>query len=274
VRLIEALVRESIDPNLRSRTKGELFEEMVALLKRNPTLSDVDASTILKALNEREKTGTTGVGKEVGIPHGKIMGLKTICAAIGVAKRGIEYGSVDGLPVRFVVAVVAPPEQSQDYLRILAKIARLLSDPSFTESLITAKSPDDIYDRIEEIEGGGLVETMKEPMLLIFELTDTDYLDPVVEFFAEVGATGATVLDGRNVQSFITRVPLFADFAKVFTEGQESGTIFMLLIDKGAVPRFIEDLEEIIGDLDEERRGIVFTIDVTNVKGAPSRLEL
>jgi mannitol/fructose-specific phosphotransferase system IIA component (Ntr-type) len=274
MKLIEALVPESINPNLRSRAKDDLFGEMVALLKRNPTLAGVDDSTIRKALDEREKTGTTGVGKEVGIPHGKIMGLSTICAAIGVAKRGIEYGSVDGLPVRFVVAVVAPPEQSQAYLRILAKIARLLSDPSFTEMLVTAKGPDEIYRAIESIEGGARVEAMKEPMLLIFELTDTDYLDAVVEYFTEVGATSATVLDGRNVQGFITRVPLFADFAKVFTEGQASGTIFMLLIDKGAVPRFIEELEEIIGDLEEEGRGIVFTIDVASVKGGLSRLEL
>jgi PTS system nitrogen regulatory IIA component len=274
MKLIEALVPESIDPNLRSRTKEDLFGEMVALLKRNPTLSEVDESTIRKALDEREKTGTTGVGREVGIPHGKIMGLSTIAAAIGVAKRGIEYGSVDGLPVRFVVAVVAPPERSQDYLRILAKIARLLSDPSFTESLVTAKRPTDIYDTIEAIEGRARVEAMKEPSLLIFELTDADYLDPVVEYFTEVGATSATVLDGRNVQSFITRVPLFADFAKVLTEGQESGTIFMLLIDRAAVARFVEGLEEIVGDLEEEGRGILFTIDVATVKGAASRLEL
>lgn len=274
MKLVEALVTESIDPNLRSRAKEDLFAEMVALLKRNPTLSEVDGSTILRALNEREKTGTTGVGKEVGIPHGKIMGLSSICAAIGVAKRGIEYGSIDGLPVRFVVAVVAPPEQSQDYLRILAKIARLLSDPAFTETLITAKGPTEIRDRIEAIEGGVPVEAMKEPLLLILELTDPDYLEAVVEYFTAVGATSATVLDGRNVESFLTKVPLFADFAKVFTEGQESGTIFMLLIDRGAVPRFVEGLEEILGDLDEEGRGVVFTIDVTSVKGATSRLEL
>jgi mannitol/fructose-specific phosphotransferase system IIA component (Ntr-type) len=150
MKLIEALIPESVNPNLRSRTKDDLFGEMVALLKRNPALSGIDESTIRKALDEREKTGTTGVGREVGIPHGKIMGLARICAAIGVAKRGIEYDSIDGLPVRFVVAVVAPPEQSHDYLRVLAKIARLLSDPSFTESLVTAKIPRDIYDRIDE----------------------------------------------------------------------------------------------------------------------------
>lgn len=274
MKLIETLIPESISPSLRSRTKDDLFGEMVALLRRNPALSEIDESTIRKALDEREKTGTTGVGREVGIPHGKIMGLARICAAIGVTKRGIEYGSIDGLPVRFVVAVVAPPEQSHDYLRVLAKIARLLSDPSFTESLITAKSPGEIYERIESIEGRARVEAMREPSLLIFELTDVDYLDSVIEYFTEVGATSATVLEGRNVQSFITRVPLFADFAKVLSEGQESGTIFMLLIDRAAVSRFIEGLEQIIGDLEEEGRGIALTIDVASVKGATNALEL
>ena len=138
MRLTDAVTVESIETNLRARTKEDLFAEMVALLKKNPALESVNESTVLKALNEREKTATTGVGKEVGIPHGKIMGLSSIAAAIGVSKRGIEYDSVDGLPVRFVVAMVAPPEESRNYLRILAKVARLLSDPSFTETLVTA----------------------------------------------------------------------------------------------------------------------------------------
>ena len=274
MKLIEALAPDSIEPNLRSRSKEDLFREMTELLKKNPVLAETEESTILKALLEREKTATTGVGKEVGIPHGKIMGLSKICAAIGVSKRGIEYGSVDGLPVRYVVAVVAPPEQSQDYLRILAKIARLLSDPSFIETLVTASTPRDIHDHIAAIEGAAPAAALEEPVLLMFELKDTDYFDPIVEYFTEVGATGATVLDARNVQGFLTRVPLFADFAKVFTEGQEFGHIFMLVIDRAQVERFIRGVEAIIGDLGEEARGLAFTIDITLIGGVPSRLEL
>ena len=274
MKLIEALVVDSIQLDLRSRGKEDLFREMAGLLKRNPNLAGTDESTILKALNEREKTATTGVGKEVGIPHGKIMGLSTICGAIGVAKHGIDYGSVDGLPVRFVVAMVAPPEQSGDYLRILAKVARLLSDPGFTETLVTASSPVDVYDRIEQIERAQApITPTEEKALLLFELTDPDYLDAVVEYFTEVGATSATVLDARNVQGFLTRVPLFADFSKVFTEGQEFGYIFLVVIDRGAVERFVEGLEEIVGDLDEEGRGIAITLDIETIKGRPGRLE-
>lgn len=274
MKLVEALAVESIEPNLRSRNKEDLFREMTGLLKRNPVLADTDESTILRALLEREKTATTGVGKEVGIPHGKIMGLSKICAAIGVAKRGIEYGSVDGIPVRHVVAVVAPPEQSQDYLRILAKIARLLSDPAFVETLVTASKADDIFDHIADIESSASAAEVEEPVLLMFELKDPDYFDPVMEYFTEVGATGATVLDGRNVRGFLTKVPLFADFAKVFTEGQEFGYIFMLIIDRGQVERFVHGIEAIIGDLGEEGRGLAFTLDVTFVGGVPSRLEV
>ncbi|MFH1865374.1 MAG: PTS sugar transporter subunit IIA, partial [Candidatus Eisenbacteria bacterium] len=264
----------SIEISLRARTKEELFTEMATLLKKNPALESVDTSTVLKALNEREKTATTGVGKEVGIPHGKLMGLSGIAAAIGVSKRGIEYGSVDGLPVRFVVAMVAPPEEARDYLRILAKVARLLSDPSFTETLVTASSRAEIHDRIRTMEAASTaVATTEEQRLLLFELRDPDYFDAVVEYFTEIGGTSATVLDARNVEGFLTRVPLFSDFARVFTEGQAFGHIFLLTIDKGAVERFVAGLEDIVGDFTEEGRGIVVTFPIDYVKGKPSKLE-
>ncbi|MBN2566221.1 MAG: PTS sugar transporter subunit IIA [Candidatus Eisenbacteria bacterium] len=275
MKLIDAVHVDSIEVNLHSRTKDDLFEEMVALLKRNPVLADADAKTILRALNERERTATTGVGKEVAIPHGKLMGLGGIVGAIGVSRRGIDYGSIDGHPVRFVVAIVAPPEESRDYLRILAKVARVLSDPSFTESLVTASSPGDIHGRIRDMEeAASPVSTTEEQRMLLFELRDPDYFDAVVEYFTEVGATTATVLDARNVQGFLTRVPLFSDFARVFTEGQEFGHIFLLVIDRGAVKRFVDGLEDIVGDFAEEGRGIVVTFPIDFVRGRPTKIEL
>ncbi len=274
MKLIETLRLESIELDLKSHTKEELFVEMARLLKRNAALESVEESTILRSLLEREKTVTTGVGKEVGIPHGKIMGLPCICSAVGVSKRGIEYGSVDGRPVRYVVAMVAPPEQSQDYLRILAKVARLLSDPAFIETLVTAKSPSDVLARVSALEEGTPATATDEQVLLMFELRDPDYFDQVVEYFTEVGATGATVFDARNVEGFLTRVPLFADFAKVFTEGQEFGHLFMVVMDKGRVERFVAGIEDIVGDLEEEHRGIAVAIDVSWSRGARGRVEL
>ena len=108
--------------------------------------------------------------------------------------------------------------------------------------------------------------------MLLFELRDPDYFDAVVEYFTEVGGTSATVLDARNVEGFLTKVPLFADFSRVLTE-QPFGHIFLLALDKGAVERFVAGLEDIIGDLSEEGRGIVVTFPLDYVKGMPSNLE-
>jgi hypothetical protein len=170
--------------------------------------------------------------------------------------------------------MVAPPEESRNYLRVLAKVARLLSDPSFTETLVTAAGPAEIHDRIRSMEAASThVATTEEQRMLLFELKDPDYFDAVVEYFTEVGGTSATVLDARNVEGFLTKVPLFSDFARVFTEGQTFGHIFLLAIDKGAVERFVAGLEEIIGDFAEEGRGIVVTFPIDYVKGMPSKLE-
>lgn len=274
MKLINTLALESIELDLRSRSKDELFEEMAGLLKKNPGLASTKESTILRALLEREKTATTGVGKEVGIPHGKIMGISGICSAVGVSKRGIEYGSVDSRPVRYVVAMVAPPEQSQDYLRILAKVARLLSDPAFVETLVTAKSAREVHDRIASLEEVAPAVDTEEQVLLMFELKDPDYFDQVVEYFTEMGAVGATVMDARSVRGFLTRVPLFADFARVFSEGQEFGHIFMVVMDKGRVGGFISGIEEIVGELDEEGRGLALAIDISWARGLKGGAEL
>jgi len=274
MKLLDTLELDSIELSLRSRTKDELFEEMARLLKLNSSLSSIEESTVLKALVEREKTATTGVGKEVAIPHGKIMGISRVCSAVGVSKRGIEYGSVDGLPVRYVVAMVAPPEQSQDYLRILAKVARLLSDPSFIETLVTAASAQEVRDHVARLESVGQVTATEDRVLLLFELKDPDYFDQVVEYFTEIGEISATVLDARNVRAFLTKVPLFADFARVFTEGQEFGHLFMVVMDKGAVEQFVSGLEDIVGELDEEGRGLVLTIDVAWTRGLAARAKL
>ena len=117
------------------------------------------------------------------------------------------------------------------------------------------------------------VTSTEEQRMLLFELRDPDYFEPVVEYFTEVGGTSATVLDARNVEGFLTKVPLFSDFSRVFTESQTFGHIFLLSIDKGAVERFVAGLEEIVGDFAEEGRGIVVTFPLDYVKGMPSKLE-
>ena len=95
MKLIDAVAVESIEINLRSRNKADLFQEMVELLKRNSVLESVNESTVLKALNER--LGAWGVGRHI----------YTGDVTIGLKGRiAFECPGIDGLLAAHQVVLV------------------------------------------------------------------------------------------------------------------------------------------------------------------------
>ncbi len=53
----------------------------------------------------------------------------------------LDFDSVDGLPVRILVAIVAPERSTGDHLKALARVSRLLRSERVREELIAADSP-------------------------------------------------------------------------------------------------------------------------------------
>ncbi|RKX77380.1 MAG: hypothetical protein DRP87_09395 [Spirochaetes bacterium] len=105
--------------------------------------------------------------------------------------------------------------------------------------------------------------------LLVFVLNREELLDEVLAAYVEAGIPGATILDSEGMGRFLTyEVPLFADF-KEFMKGNKpyNKTIFSVIENEENIPRLIELLESICGDLSEPGTGIVFTLPVDFCKG-------
>ena len=98
-------------------------------------------SRILDCLMAREQLGSTGLGRGVAIPHGRVRGLKRAAAAIVRLKDPIEFGSPDGQPVRLLVVLLVPEHAAQQHLEILSELAQMLSEPSMREQLLTIVQP-------------------------------------------------------------------------------------------------------------------------------------
>jgi nitrogen PTS system EIIA component len=62
-----------------------------------------------------------------------------VVAAFGRSTVGIEFDSLDGRPVFFVVLFVVPRDQFQTHLRTLAAIAKFLNDKAVRDELGKAK---------------------------------------------------------------------------------------------------------------------------------------
>ncbi|MGB9692827.1 MAG: PTS sugar transporter subunit IIA, partial [Candidatus Sumerlaeaceae bacterium] len=86
------MIDESRIVDLKATTKEEALRELVDVLATSPLVTDKEE--LLKAIFEREKVISTGVGIEVALPHVKIPSVKDFVIAIGRSHKGIDFDSL------------------------------------------------------------------------------------------------------------------------------------------------------------------------------------
>lgn len=140
--LADLLSPKAVVPNLNARCKREA---LAALAERAAALTGADASVIRDALMEREKLGSTGVGRGVAIPHGKIDGLAAMTGILARLDQPIDFEAVDEQPVDLIFVLLAPADASAAHLKALAKVSRLLRDERVREALRGAETPEALF---------------------------------------------------------------------------------------------------------------------------------
>lgn len=148
MKITEILPPDAIVTELNSTTKAGVLEELSEVMERVSGLQLKEQ--LIRALEERERLGTTGIGDGVAIPHGKLKDVKVMMAAFGRSKRGLDFQSIDGKPAHIFFLLVAPEEMPGPHLKALARISRLLKEPSRRKALMEAGTKEDIYRLISE----------------------------------------------------------------------------------------------------------------------------
>ena len=93
---------------------------------------------IYQAIEEREKAVNTYVGEGVAIPHARVDCIKGISMALARNPGGFAYGMETDQPVRIVVLVVAEESLSDEHVRVLGSVARLLKESEKREEILRA----------------------------------------------------------------------------------------------------------------------------------------
>ncbi len=99
----------------------------------------LDARTIYDTLLQRERLGSTGLGRGIAVPHVKLNGLSGIVCLFARLTKPIDFESQDGEPVDLIFLLLAPDHAGGDHLKALARISRLVREPAALERLRTAK---------------------------------------------------------------------------------------------------------------------------------------
>ena len=141
---------ETVIPNLEASDKSEVLEKLVSSLEGQ--VSDEELKKIREAVFEREKIMSTGVGKSLAIPHGKVSSIEKNYASFAVLKDPIEYDSIDDKPVNMAFLLVGPAGENRLHIKLLSRISRLMNSTSFRETLSECKTADEIYDAFHKEE--------------------------------------------------------------------------------------------------------------------------
>ena len=115
----------------------------------------IPASKVVECLTAREKLGSTGLGKEIAIPHARLKGLDHPVAALVRLRNPIEFDAPDGSPVMICFVLIVPDHATEEHLQILSNAAEILANPQFREQLELALDADEVFKLIQRWEPEG-----------------------------------------------------------------------------------------------------------------------
>lgn len=136
--------RNLIVQNYYALDKKSCLEDMVEFLYKNEVIVSVD--DFFKAIMERENLMTTGIGKNVAIPHARSNLVKEIHIAVYVLDNELEFDSVDGEDVKVIFMIAVPEDKKEEYMKVLSGISNFLRVDENREKLFKAKTKDGIFN--------------------------------------------------------------------------------------------------------------------------------
>lgn len=152
MKLTDLIPRRAILPDLKAKDKKSAIQELVQAVRKAHENEKFSVPDIVEAIVAREKTGSTGIGSGVGIPHAKVEGVRGLVGAFGRVQPGLDFNAVDGEPVQLIFVILAPPSQSEAYLQILRKLMGAIKRQNFVKFLKTVKTAKDIEEVFREVE--------------------------------------------------------------------------------------------------------------------------
>jgi fructose-specific phosphotransferase system IIA component len=107
---ITSLINEElIVLDLEASNQLEVIEHLASLLEKQERIES--KSAFIQGVLDREAEFTTGFGNGIAIPHCKNPTVKKASIVIGRTIKGIDWNSLDGLEVSFVIMLAIPPSE-------------------------------------------------------------------------------------------------------------------------------------------------------------------
>lgn len=138
------LNRDMVATGVAVQSKKRLLEYVAEMFSRQHPQLEVTA--VFEKLIERERLGSTGLGKGIALPHARIEDLSKARAVFLKLQDGIDFDAIDNQPVDLVVALLVPAQTNDEHLQILAGLAGFFNEDDNCKLLRETQEPDKLID--------------------------------------------------------------------------------------------------------------------------------
>ena len=147
--LSEYLRKQDVILHLKGKKKEEIIKEMV---DRIDDVGEDDKEKIFQKIMRREELESTGIGNGIAIPHARSEEVGKLRVLFALSKEGVDFDALDGKPVHLIFLILSPEREKNLYIKILARLSRLLKQPGFKKDLMNAKNEDEVIEIIKSYD--------------------------------------------------------------------------------------------------------------------------
>jgi mannitol/fructose-specific phosphotransferase system IIA component (Ntr-type) len=144
--------RDAVTVPLGSSDRDGAIRELVASLGRSGAVEPDAVEGLIDGLLERERSGTTGFGRGVAVPHCKCAGVDRMVCAVGLSSAGLDFKALDGRPVNAVFVLLSPKGHNDGHLAAMEVVFRSLDQEAFRRALRGARTQADVLAILDQAD--------------------------------------------------------------------------------------------------------------------------
>jgi PTS system fructose-specific IIA component/PTS system nitrogen regulatory IIA component len=152
MKITDFISRKRIIVELRAKNKKQVIAELVRAIKKEVSNPKFQVTELTGTILEREKLGSTGIGRGVAVPHTRTPLVKEVIGAFGRSVSGVDFDAIDAEKVQLFFLILSPESGTDSYQKALAAVMNTIRKPNISTFLKNAKSAKEIEDIFRETE--------------------------------------------------------------------------------------------------------------------------
>ena len=274
--IIDYLKTDAISLQVEGKKKDAVIHTLIKKASQNNILPPDREEEIFTAVMERVHQSSTGIGNGIAIPHCRTDLVDHGVIIAGTFPSGIKYNSVDKKPVNILFLFIFPGSENKEYLQILAKSARLLSNETIRNKLILSPTKEDFRNVIAQNDIIPIQKGNKGKYFFILALSDQKQMQNVISNLVEVGAQTSLIIDSETLEKKLAYdIPIFAGLS-YFKGKTPYSKAFIGILDNSNQIDYLNDLLLQEGlDLSAPGAGFLLSIKTDKIIGGiPEEVEI